>query len=522
MTDAKLHGRGAPRQTSWSNRVVLLSLAGIFFLTLYPFQFVHAESARSLFPFALNGWGKGGGSLDGFLNILLFIPFGFGLGEKLRERGRSKKTAFLIVWMCGALLSYSVELLQIYIPLRDSGWGDVITNSSGAAIGALMFDYMGAGIIAWFSTRERDLGSWLTFANVGVLIFLYTGFWCVLAGPLQKQAKVVNWTHDSFLVLGNSASLRPATPWKGRISELEVWNRAIPDRLAEKLTAGAIKADPALAPLSDYKFSGSAPFRDDRQFLPNLDWATQAPSPTDAGAEFDGRSWLISAGPVPTLVSSVETTGHFALRLICESAGSRESDGRIVSLSSPTGAVNVELGQYGSALTFWFRNPFSMRRLRTTWIVPHVFAPNQARNLLLSFDGTAVSLFINGSDYGHSYEFGAAVALAHYVRRVKTVELKGYGYIFYAIIFFPAGCLLGFAWRRTDMRWIGRACFLVVAYVLPAFVLEWVLSDAAGRSLSFENVWFCVLIALVASLWINADCKFTHVLRRERETVSVG
>ncbi|MGH9737481.1 MAG: VanZ family protein [Candidatus Acidiferrales bacterium] len=521
MTDAKLHRRGAPGQTSWSNRVVLLSLAGILFLTLYPFQFAHAESARYLFPFSLNGWGKGGSILDGFLNILLFVPFGFGVGEKLRERGRSKAFTFFVVWAIGALLSYSVEFLQIYIPSRDSGWGDVITNSSGAAVGALMFDYMGAGIIAWFSTRERALESSLSLAKIGVWLFLYIAFWCVLAGPLQKQTKVVNWTRDSFLVLGNSASLRPAAPWKGKISELDIWNRAIPDQLAKKLTAAPGKTDPGWAPLIDYKFSGSAPFRDSRQFLPSLDWITQAPSPEKTGAEFDGHSWLITAGPVPTLVSSVETTGHFALRLICESAEGPESDARIVSLSSPTGSVNMELEQYGSALAFWFRDPFSMRRLRMTWIVPRVFVREQTRDLLLSFNGTALSLFINGRDYGHPYEFGPGVALAHYIRRVKAAELTGYGYIFYAMIFFPAGCLLGFAWRKSGMRWVGWTCFLAAAYLLPAFVIEWVLADAAAHALSFGNVWFCVVLTLAASAWINADRLSAHVLDGEPEPVSV-
>ncbi len=521
MTDEKLHRREAPGQSSWSNRIMLLSLAGILFLTLYPFQFAHAESARFLFPLSLNGWGKSIDLLDIFLNVLLFIPFGFGVGEKLRERGRSKAFTFFVVWALGALLSYSVEFLQIYIPSRDSGWGDVITNSSGAAVGALMFDYMGAGVIAWFSTRERALESSLSLAKIGVLLFLYMGLWCVLVGPLQKQTKVVNWTRDSFLVLGNSASLRPAAPWKGKISELDIWNRAIPNQMAEKLTAAPMMADPPLAPLIDYKFSGSAPFRDARQFLPSLDWATRAPSPENAGAEFDGQSWLISAGPVPTLVSSVETTGHFAMRLICEPAGSTESDARIFSLSSPTGAVNMDLGQDGSALAFWFRNPLSMRRVRMTWIVPQVFVSKQTRNLLLSFNGTALSLFINGRDYGHPYEFGPGLALAHYVRRVKTAELKGYGYIFYAMIFFPAGCLLGFAWRKSGLRWIGRACFLAASYFLPAFVIEWVLADAAARALSFENVWFCMLLTLAASLWINADRNFSHVMRHEHEPVSV-
>ncbi len=517
-TDANLPWRSAPARTSWSNRVLLLALAGIFFLTLYPFRFVHAESPRFLFPFSLNGWGKGGGVLDAFLNVLLFVPFGFGLAEKLRERGRSKSAAILVGYACGASLSYFVEFLQIYIPYRDSGWGDVITNSAGAAVGAWMFASFGSAIVAWFSSRERELGTWLSLPKIGVFVGLYIMFWCILGGPLQKQTRLTNWTRDSFLGVGDSASLRPGPGWQGSVLQIDLWNRAVPAREARKLTS----SDGAGAgSLATYRVSGPAPFQDLRQFLPELDWAAQGrSSPGPGGAIFDGRSWLISAQPASALVSSIESSGQFSLRVICRPAAT-PSDGRIVSLSSPTGAANLELSQFGSSLGFWFRNPFSMRRVRMTWIEPHVFAANETSNLLLSFNGTALSLFVNGRDYGHFYELGPGTALAHYIRRVKTAELPGYDYIFYAIIFFPAGCLIGFAWRKFHVSWIGRACFLAGAFLLPALALEWVLAGAAARAISLENIWFTVLLEIAGSLWVNADGNYSRTPRRQHERLSV-
>ncbi|MGH9562168.1 MAG: VanZ family protein, partial [Terracidiphilus sp.] len=416
MTDGKLHRPAAPADASWSNRALLLSLAGIFFLTLYPFRFIHQESSRFLFPLSLEGWGKTINGLDVFLNVLLFIPFGFGLAEKLRERGRSKAGALLIVYASGAVLSYLVEFLQIYIPARDSGWLDVITNSSGAAVGALVFEACGAGIIAWFIERERRFDGWLNLTKIGFLAFLYVGFWCVLAGPLQRQTRLANWTNDSFLAVGDVASLQPAPPWQGRILQLDLWNRTVPAELAREITeqsqSGLRSSDPLIA----FTLSGSAPFHDDRHLSPSLDWASAAPSPAsgDGGAVFDGHSWLISAGPVPTLVSSIETTGQFAIHVVCQPAEAAPFGSRIISLSSPTGAVNLELRQYGSSLAFWFQHPFSKARARMTWVVPKVFAPNQMRNLLLSYDGSAVSLFVDGRDYGHAYQLGPGVALAHY------------------------------------------------------------------------------------------------------------
>jgi hypothetical protein len=497
MTDANLHRRSAHTQASWSSRVLLLSLVGIFFLTFYPFRFAHQESARFLFPFSLDGWGKGGKSLDVFLNVLLFVPFGFGLAEKLRERGKSRLAAFFIVYVSGALLSYFVEFVQMFIPFRDSGWGDIITNSSGAAIGAIIFELAGVAIVAWFGGRERGLEFWLSLPKIAVIVSLYVGFWCVLARPLQKQAKLADWTQDAYLALGDSASLHPAPPWKGRILELDIWNRAVPAELARKITSQTSGDSLSRGSLITY-------------FLPNFDWASQAPSSAVGdGALFDGRSWLITAGPVSTLVRSLETSGQFAVHMICKSAESTETDARIISISSPSGTANLELGQDGSALAFWFRNPFSMPRARMTWTVPRVFLPNRTQDLLISFDGSSGRLFLNGRDYGHPYELGASVALARYVRRVKNVELEGYRYIFCAIILFPAGCLLGFAWRKSGRSWIGRGSFVIAGSLLPAMVLEWTLVDVAGRAMSFQNVWFAALLAVVGSLWINADRCFS-------------
>ncbi len=520
MTDANLQWHPVPPRTSWSNRVLLLSLAGIFFLTLYPFRFAHQESSRFLFPFSLNGWGKGGRFLSDFLNVLLFIPFGFGLAEKLRELGKSKFAALLITYVSGALLSYFVEFLQIYIPARDSGWTDVITNSAGALLGAWMFVAAGAAIVSWFSARERKFESSLSPLTIGVLLALYTGISCTLAGPLQRETRLTDWTRDSFLAVGKSTSLRAAPPWRGRVFRIDLWNRAVPSVEARKLTASEPAGRQPAGSFAAYRLTGTGPFPDLQQALPSLDWASRPASLAPDGAALDGRSWLISVQPVPTLVNSVESSGQFALRVICRTAP-WDLDGRILSLSSPSGGENLALSQFGSDLAFWFRNPFTTHRLRMTWIVPHVFAPDQTRDILLSFNGTTVSLFVDGHDYGLPYEFGPGVALARYVRHIKAQELPGYSYIFYAIIFFPAGSLLAFAWRKPGPRGFARLCFLVAGWLLPALIFEWVLADAARRSLSLHNIGFAALIALAGSLWMNADRTRSRAMRNEHEPVSV-
>ncbi|MDQ2767368.1 MAG: VanZ family protein, partial [Gemmatimonadota bacterium] len=70
--------------------------------------------------------------LDAILNVILFIPFGMGL----RLAGMSRRRVFAIA----LVTTVTVELLQYWIPGRDSSLGDVITNSWGAFVGAICAD----------------------------------------------------------------------------------------------------------------------------------------------------------------------------------------------------------------------------------------------------------------------------------------------------------------------------------------------------------------------------------------------
>jgi VanZ family protein len=74
---------------------------------------------------------------DVFENIVGFMPLGFvlcGFFALSRPRGQ----AILISTLCGGFLSFSIEFLQYYIPRRDSGWTDVVTNTTGTLLGALV------------------------------------------------------------------------------------------------------------------------------------------------------------------------------------------------------------------------------------------------------------------------------------------------------------------------------------------------------------------------------------------------
>jgi|SRR5579875_155121 len=144
--------------SGWSNWILFASVAGILLLTLYPFRFDLARTpAGGGNPFLLGDSHTPKGAVGSVLNVLLFIPFGFGLSEKLRACGLSRKTTVLLALGSGAAFSYVVEFLQIYIPSRDSGWSDVLTNSAGSVVGFFLFEILGAAILRILSRAEEAL-----------------------------------------------------------------------------------------------------------------------------------------------------------------------------------------------------------------------------------------------------------------------------------------------------------------------------------------------------------------------------
>lgn len=105
-----------------------VGLAAIAPLTLIPSP---AEAALALrTPVRCIICGDVGG-VDFLLNILLFVPLGIGLGLA----GFSWRRAAVLA----ALLSCGIELLQMkVIAGRDASLGDVLTNTMGGGIGALL------------------------------------------------------------------------------------------------------------------------------------------------------------------------------------------------------------------------------------------------------------------------------------------------------------------------------------------------------------------------------------------------
>lgn len=499
--------RGRVGAQDWSNRILILAIAGILFLTLFPFRFdFHAKLPRHVSPFLLQSGMKSVGAFDDLLNVLLFIPLGFGLAAKLRQEGRPRGTALALTFAAGALTSYTVEFLQNYVPSRDSGWHDVLTNTTGSVIGFAIFLLGGEIALRLLSAGEEQLQALLTLRRAAWIVPIYFVLWCAISIPLQEETQPINWNPGDLLVVGNLPTVRHGSAWKGKVYRLDLWNHAVPDEFGRRLTAGDTTEVDSSDPLAVYDFTSTAPFRDQRNFLPALSWNTDAPLATEPnGVVLDGSSWLTSEVPVKDFVKDLKRTRQFAVHVICAPVDTAGEDKRIVAVSRGQGQTDLDIRRDETNLVFWYRNGLSTRRSVLAWSIPNVFLPNEVRNILFSYDGSNLDLYVDGQKQARTFQLGPGTALAHLIRNVKPGELEVYRYVYYALLFFPGGILLGITARNRNLHEITIMLCMAAGFLLPPVLHEMILVHVTGRTVSFAGIALAFCLVVGGGLWINAD-----------------
>lgn len=117
-----------------------LSLAAyaflIFYASCYPFTGWKFENYSAYFT-QLQQWPHYWTKFDAIMNVIGYMPLGVLIVFSLYPF-INRKWSFLIATLCGALFSLSMESTQFFLPSRVMSQLDIITNTSGCFIGALM------------------------------------------------------------------------------------------------------------------------------------------------------------------------------------------------------------------------------------------------------------------------------------------------------------------------------------------------------------------------------------------------
>jgi glycopeptide antibiotics resistance protein len=495
------------RQSSaaWANRIVLLSLLGICYLTLFPFilrispgRFLH----RSMF--LLGNSNKETHSIDFLLNVLLFVPFGFGLCAEAQKRGIRKLATFLIVLGVGAATCYTVELLQLLIPSRDSGWDDIFSNSLGSVVGFFLFQCCGAPILKTASRWEETIEDWLSPKWTVWLLALYLTACFAISVPLQRETKLYDWDPQDLLVIGNDAAGQDA--WRGQVSQLQLWSRALPDKEMKAISAGQVIDPASEGLLGSYDFSNRPPYQDASNSLPSLDWWQKAPHDLASGQiKLDGKSWLATADPVEKFNRAVMKSSQFTIHIVCTPAEATNSNGVIVSISRPNDNVNVHLRQDGRSVAVWFRDPLSARHANVPFYVPFTFDDDRTVNIAASYDGADAYVYANGSRYSRVYRLTPGATLAHLFGSIQTTALTGYSVVYETLVFVPAGMLVGLASRKWRPGSHPYFRMFSLGIILPAVLLELLLSFVGGGGIWFRDVVISIFLGVIGIVLMNGD-----------------
>lgn len=99
---------------------------------------LHPAFLRSILDLHFHGWNTWSVWRDVGINIVGFVPVGFLVCAYCPSVGAVRWAAPLAI-LLGLFLSLTVEALQWFLPTRDSGMSDLVTNTTGAALGTLMY-----------------------------------------------------------------------------------------------------------------------------------------------------------------------------------------------------------------------------------------------------------------------------------------------------------------------------------------------------------------------------------------------
>lgn len=96
---------------------------------------------------------------DVLINVGGFIPLGFVFMAYFVAAGRVRRAALRAVCI-GTLASLTIEILQAFLPTRDSGLTDVVTNTFGTGLGVMLYSLTPAGpLFEWILSLIAAMGS---------------------------------------------------------------------------------------------------------------------------------------------------------------------------------------------------------------------------------------------------------------------------------------------------------------------------------------------------------------------------
>jgi len=481
----------------------LVSTLIILHLTLKPYNFAFIAVLSQHSPGQLFLLFLGGPSdpADIVNNIVLFMPFGVGLVWLLTQRQKRWTIALVLTVMLGMSLSLSVELLQLFLPTRTSTPFDVLTNTLGSGLGAIL-----------------TLGYRLTMRSRKHLVIALTSMMvlAILLGiPFQSAAHLTGWADGFPLIIG----MREAhdNTWRGQLFDLQLAERALTEADIASLRRGAGASGRPDLLMASYQFAGTDHYADRTGTLPNIVWRDRASGePSSQGVELNQWGWLETMVPAGDHSRIIADTGQFSLLMTVATRDTTQEPAEILSLGDSRFQRNIAVGQQGRDLLVHIHNPDNGPYLNELprVIVPNVFSDTRPRQLIVIYNRGTIQVYLDDLQQPYTMVVSPEVALLSYLIPPKIAERSEqqlfllderyvvlYKAVYYALIALPLGLLIPLLSQHAlplrkplqrIVRGLGIALFI-------ALLVEVILAFAGRRSFDSQNIF--ISVALTGGVW---------------------
>ena len=268
--------------------------------------------------------------------------------------------------------------------------------------------------------------------------------------------------------------------------------------------------------ITSYQFTSPESTQGRPGQIPKLSWKGNPPREAESESLYlSGEAWLETDGPAAMLVRKIKATNQFTLSVVCAAADTEKGGlARIVSLSGDPLRRNFTLGRDQDALVSRLRTPLTGENGgNPELVVPGVFATTERRNLVLTYDGSTLRLFVDGRRCPYSLELspGGPVFRAFW-RFPHALDMRGQKTLYYGLVFTPLGCLLGLIARRGSYSWVSRMLLVGGGSLLLSGVLDYLLMSVSGRPMYAETVVTGLLFMGLPGLWLCFSRKSSGTL----------
>ncbi|HIK31800.1 MAG TPA: VanZ family protein [Oscillatoriales cyanobacterium M59_W2019_021] len=536
MTLNPLKSPNQVKRDEWAKNIFVFGIVAVLFLTLLPFDFEKPQG--SYLQEIVTSFGHHSDRTDLFSNLLLFIPFGFGLAGILEKRKIGFGKAAIAITISSLFLSATVEILQVFLPERASTSIDIISNTISGFLGFLIFYFFKDLFFELTFWLLRVGKRWLNVKWAIAIFITYLIFICFLLFSVRDITKLSNWDASYPLLFGNE--LTADRPWKGQVSQFCIADRAASKTEVSQLLESSNCDSISNFLLADYDLNGNQKSYSDRtQNLPDLvsqgtlpkkSGDTPVESLRDRGVILNNKHWLQTIESVEKLTKNISKTSQLTLVTTMASANpNQEGPARIISLSKNPFARNFTLGQEGNDLSFRLRTPLTQENgADPESIVPNVFADTQFHRVAITYDGWILKIYIGRAATPKEYRVGNVyklqlspeAALFWSVMGIfdKKIHLNPpsmwvYQSLYSAIIFVPLGLLFAIVWVSYRGNLIFSGLVILGGIILPAFLVEGVIASCMERSLQMGSIALGIAIETITilgarnwfSAWLRSD-----------------